>query len=256
MYVYSSILLCLHTDTKLAWYVYYFYVTVSIIREVLLYTSITQEQKTTSCQKCIASKRQDLYYSKIKFHQEVNKQKDSPWLMICTHYLILVIRFLDTSLVFFHQLPHRRFMVTVNQNFQVNTHCWSFYSFPYRFCLKPFKLDFGSLCFLSAHRPNIPLLSVTRWFFLPFKALFLVDMYAGEKKYYTLMLRVKLSKYLTPSLADSGNISFHIYASPAIKKILEINVCILQFLCVSQLKSSALHCQTVKCAAQQHCINT
>lgn len=72
----------------------------------------------------------------------------------------------------------------------------------------------------------------------------------GEKNHYMLMLRVKLSKYLTLSLADSGNISFRIYLSPAIKKVLVINVCVLQFLCVSQLRSSALHCQTVKCAAQ------
>lgn len=70
------------------------------------------------------------------------------------------------------------------------------------------------------------------------------------------MLKVKPSKYLTLSLADSGNTSFHIYMSPAIKNILEINVCVFQSLCISQLKSSALHCQTVKCAAQQYCINT
>lgn len=148
-------------------------------------------------------------------------------------------------------------MITVNQNFQVNTHLLEeLLLFSIKVLFKTLQTEFSkSLLLLSI---QTLLLNITRWFFLPVKALILVNRYAevGEKKFYIPMLRVKPSKYLTLSSADCGNTSFHIYVSPAIKNILEINVCVLQFLCVSQLKSSALHCQTVKCAAQQYCINT
>lgn len=58
---------------------------------------------------------------------------------------------------------------------------------------------------------------------LPFKVLFLLDTCAedGDEKSYILMVRAKLSKYLTLSLADSEN--FHIYLSPTIKNILQID---------------------------------
>lgn len=55
--------------------------------------------------------------------------------------------------------------------------------------------------------------------FLPLKVLFLLNTCAeDEEKYYMLMVRAKLSKYLTLNLADSKN--FHTYMSPTIKNIL------------------------------------
>lgn len=62
---------------------------------------------------------------------------------------------------------------------------------------------------LSLHTKH-PIFNYNKVIFLPFKVLFLLNMYVedGEKKYSILMLSMKLSKYLTLSLADSENISF------------------------------------------------
>lgn len=139
------------------------------------------------------------------------RPKNSLWLINSTHYLIMVRGFWKPHLLLFHQLPCRSFMVTVNQTFQVNTHLLGeLLLVSIQVLFKNLQMWLSKSLLLLSLQTKHPIFEYNKVIFLPFKVLFLPDMYVedGEKKYYILMLRVKLSKYLTLSLADSENICF------------------------------------------------
>lgn len=134
------------------------------------------------------------------------RPKNSLWLINSTHYLIMVRGFWKPHLLLFHQLPRRSFMVTVNQTFQVNTHLLGeLLLVSIQVLFKNLQMWLSNALLLPSLQTKHPIFKYNKVIFLPFKVLFLPDTYVEDG---VLMLRVKLSKYLTLSLADSDNICF------------------------------------------------